>query len=605
VDTPLENSAERVADDGEKLPHLNDPFGWGPKGELVWQSEDKSGDPIVYIICHQPLYLQEVQRSEVGREKYSYLFRHFLKHEGWRAVTLDAENVFAHNARGTLARNGILIRDMTLFHKYMDETVKTFHDDSRTGIRYDQFGWKSNFTQFFLGRSLYTMAGKITVQGSNEVENRAPHFGPRSPTASLVVWTEAADMLFGKSSLPLGVCVLASFAAPLMSLLLTVDGGCIVHLYSGASGAGKSWAMDCGWSVWGEKRAMMLVNDDTKVSKPIVMGTLCHLPICYDEIYNKDPETTRQFVELFTSGRDRMRGAPDGTTRQVATTWRTIMTSNSNHDMLEGLDTSGVDALGFRVLQLFCEALEDFDKEMAARLKRRLEDNCGIAGDVYIKYLINPDVLASVRKMLDQFHADIWKETGLSPAHRYRVAAVACILVAAVITRHLDILHFDIDRIRQYLLKELTDPTNAGVVTGVTTAESAMSRMADFLNAFQGEILTVPNKFMPGNKTPMVPLGNVPRGRISGRYEIATRRLYIAYTPFREWCLRNQVSAREIVGHLRKINLVLETQHRITLTGGTSIPGVQGVTITMDADHPALSGMMRAIDREVTGEKKA
>src|SRR5580698_220767 len=338
VDLPAE-----VADGPEKLPALIEPFRWSPQGQMIYAIEDNNGAPLNTVIVNEPAFLVEVQRSEVGQARYSYLLRHFLPRDGWSNISIDADQMFASNAISVLAKKGIVIHDPKLWFKYMRDTVSDFHQRQQTGTRYEQFGWKADGTQFLL-RLLYTPGGKITVQGGGEVANRQPYFGPQRPTANLIAWTEAADGLFGKASLALGIQILAAFGAPLMKFALSVDGGCVVHLFSIASGAGKSWALDAGWSVWGAKRAMMLVNDDTKVSKPIVMATLCNLPICYDEIRDKDPEVIRALIKLFSDGRDRLRGTADGGIRPVETTWRTMLLTNGNFDLIEKLDTLGVDA---------------------------------------------------------------------------------------------------------------------------------------------------------------------------------------------------------------------------------------------------------------------
>jgi Domain of unknown function (DUF927) len=592
-----------MADGPEKLPDLVEPFRWSPQGQMVYATEDNNGVAVNTTIVNEPAFLVEVQRSEVGQPRYSYLLRHFLPRDGWSYISIDAEHMFGSQSVALLAKKGIIIHDPKMWFKYMRDTVSEFHQTTVTGTRYDQFGWKAGDTQFLLGRFLYTSGGKVTVQGGTEVANRAPHFGPQRPTANLIAWTEAADGLFGKASLALGIQLLASFGAPLMRFALQVDGGCIVHLFSQTSGAGKSWALDAGWSVWGIRRAMMLVNDDTKVAKPIVMGTLCNLPICYDEMHNKDNEVVRALINLFSDGRDRQRGTADGGIRAVEMSWRTLMLTNSNHDLLETLDTLGVDAPGFRVLQLLVPPL-DMDKEQAGTLKRRLEENAGVAGDRFMQYLVHPDALTATKAMLDHFQNDIWKTTGLSNAHRYRVAAVACILVAAVITKHLDILHFDIDRIRDFLMKELVDPSNAGSTTGKDPIEAAQAKLADFLNQFQGEILTVSDKFRPGRgAAPVVILGQAPRGRIAARYEVATQRVYVSETVFRQWCTANQISLRDVVKSLQKCALCIDPSRKVTLTAGTDMVGAQGVAIELDASHPALSGMVRSIDRLVTGDR--
>jgi hypothetical protein len=210
----------------------------------------------------------------------------------------------------------------------------------------------------------------------------------------------------------------------------------------------------------------------------------------------------------------------------------------------------------------------------------------------------------AVKKLIDEDQKDIWEETKLKPEHRYRVAAVACILVAARITQHLKLLDFDIDRIRDYLIKELTNPMNSGSVTSQSPAEGAQTRLADFLNTYQAEILTVSDKFHPGKADACCIIGKAPYGRISMRYEQATHRLYIAHETMREWCAKNQISFREFVNELGRSNMLLDDRRKITLTGGTPLVGAQGWTVELNAKHPALSGIVSLIETIVTNDEQ-
>jgi hypothetical protein len=202
-------------------------------------------------------------------------------------------------------------------------------------------------------------------------------------------------------------------------------------------------------------------------------------------------------------------------------------------------------------------------------------------------------VLESIKTMLHKFKNDIWKETGLGDAHRYRVCCVAAILTAAVITKHLDLLHFDIERIRDYLLTQLTTDENKGRISDADPAATAQFRLRDFLAEYVGETLTVPDKFRPGRQ--MHPIGNIPRGRISVRYEEATKRLYISDTVWRDWCSKKQISSRDTVKQLHASQVVLDKNKRLSLTAGTTIIGAAGPTIEINAEHPCLSQTLSVV----------
>ena len=565
------------------------------QGGLAVTTEIKKGKDqgkhTLVTIVNQPLFLDRVQHAESDNQKFSYVFRHYLPKEGWRTMTLDAKTIFGPAAFATLAEKGIIVHKHAEFYDFVRHSVDKYHAQSATSVRYDQYGWKGG--NFFLGSTLYTPSGKVTIQGGTEAAQRARHFGPRK-NASLLHWTEAADALFGTQSPALGATVLASFAAPLMSLVAQVRGGCFLHLFSQQSNTGKSTAMQAAWTVWGSEDGMKLIARDTSVSKFLVMSTMCHIPIMYDELHSKDIEAIRQFIEDFSAGRERFRGTTEGTIRVIDLPWCTIFLTNSNHNTIEQLDSSGPDAPGMRMLQLTVPVVP-FDNVTGDRLKRQLTENAGVAGDIYLKYLVAPGVKDQITKMLEQLHQEIWDRTKLKPHHRYRVLLAASILVAALITKHLDILHFDIEKMRDYLCDALTSADMDGAVSGLDPVELAHRRFADFLLTFQPEILTVRKKFEPGQgKVPERPITE-PRGRISMRYEMEPQRLLISESIFREWCTKKQFSATDTLRAL-KDSMVMISSKKATLTGGTGLIGSQTLCMEINCQHPIMSGMLVSIE---------
>ena len=60
---------------------------------------------------------------------------------------------------------------------------------------------------------------------------------------------------------------------------------------------------------------------------------------------------------------------------------------------------------------------------------------------------------------------------------------------------------------------------------------------------------------------------------------------------------------RTLVATLREHGIVLDPKRKITLTAGSMMPGAQGTAIEMNAEHPALSGVVSAIERLLVQEE--
>ena len=468
-----------------------------------------------------------------------------------------------------------------------------YHQETATQTRYDQFGWKNDNTAFLFGKMLYTAAGPVTAICAKEAAECVQWLGPK-PRGNIHAWTEAADSLFASEMEALGAIVLASFAAVFMRFQSETEGGAIIHAFTPESGTGKTTALLASASVWGMKEGVSLTNEDTKVSKPIRMGTLANLPVIYDELYDRDPETIKRLVIMFTEGRDRMRGMVDGTIRHTKANWQTVLISAANQSIVEQLDNNTIDATALRVLELTASLRADTDRMKGQRLIRVLEANAGHAGEIFLRYLVAPGVLPWARQALDQWTQEIWARTKLGNQHRFRVRLVAAIAVAAAIVNKLDILHFNATRIVNYLVEQLTLETNAGSVSNVVPAERAMWVLGEFLRDHYGECLVVQDAWKP--KQPQMHPIQKPNGKLSLRYEVNTKRIYIAKEEFRQWCLKQQQSPKTVLKALQESHVIVGYGRAVTLSAGTSIPGAQVPVIEANADHPVMSGIVALVD---------
>jgi Domain of unknown function (DUF927) len=583
------------------LPVPPDLFAWTEQGQLTFVDEDTRGNLNSFVVTDNPIYLASVQTNELDRSSYSFRFKKFLPKSGWSDFVVDAATLFGAAGIATMFGKGVVIHDSKLFLQYVRHQVDDYHDVTDVETRYDQYGWKNNEQSFLYGTKLYTSAGPVEAIGAKEVTTRSQWLAPR-PGGSLHGWTEAADSLFAGNMEAISVCVLASFAAPLMRFQAQNEGGAILHTWSPGSGSGKTTAAEGAWTVWGAKEGLSLTNEDTRVSKPITLGTLGNLPVIYDELNDKDPQVIRQFVVTFTEGRDRMRGTVEGTIRHTKANWQTILLSMANRSLVDQLQGDDTDAPAFRVLELEAVLPPDVDKAKGDRLKKVLAANAGHAGDAYLRYLVQPDVLAWTRDALEKWTKEIWDRTGLDHPHRFRVRLVGAIAVAAVLVNHLEIVHFQTTRIVEWLIAQLGTSVRQGTVTGITTIDRAISALGNFMNEHFSEMVVVSDRWRPKTHATII---IKPHNKLSIRYEIATQRAYIAHSTFRDWAIKKGYSPRHTVDILKTHRVFVGDVRNLTLSAGTDIPGAQVQVIEVDTTHPAMSGVVAAVEQASAGSSRA
>ena len=575
-----------------QLPRPPEPFAWSRTGQLIFISENNKGIQESVIVTENPIYLDSVQTGELDRASFSYRFKSLLPRDGWADIVIDAKELHGAAGIAAMAGKGVIVHDSKLFLNYVRNAVDDYHENTGLQTRYDQFGWKNDNSSFLYGKYLYTPAGPVEAIGAKEVQTRCQWLGP-SPRANLLAWTEAADSLFASQMEALSAVVLASFAAPLMRFQDATEGGAILYLFTPESGKGKSTSLLGASSVWGKKEGLSITNDDTRVSKPIAIGTLSNLPVIYDELRNKDPEVIKSLVVMFTEGRDRMRGTVDGTIRHTKAMWQTVMLSAGNRSLIDQLTSDGVDAPAFRVLELSAFLSESKDNAAADRLKRILTENSGAAGDAYLRYLMLPEVKAWAQQALAQWTSEIWKRTALDNPHRFRVRLVGAIAVAARIVNELGILHFQTDRIVEWLISELMSTRQKGTVSSVPTLERAINSLGEFINEHYGETVVVPDRYKP-KTAKMMPLLR-PHNRLSIRYEIIPQRLFIQESAFRDWANKKQLSPRLVLGMLKDHGVIIDIRRNVTLSAGTDIPGAQVLCIEANTAHPAMAGFVQGV----------
>ena len=555
-------------------------------GSLVFLTETNQGLPLATKITSYPVYVAGVNRGEVKSDSFSVAIKHKPPHEGWQTIEIPLKTLFSSSGLSEVIGRGITVHEGDLFRKFIRESLDRLNAEGKADVQYEQFGWKEDETAFLWGRQLYTPTRVREVAGSSEVYQRSKGLGP-SPKGSLELWKADIDQLFAVGCEPQGFAVLASFAAPLMRFQAHDEGGAIISITSRESAQGKSTALVAAASVWGQPDALKLVNIDTKVSKGITLGVLGNLPVFFDELSDRDPESLNEFVQIYTNGRDKMRGTSDGQLIHAAASWQNLMISGNNKSLVDTIRAAkGSDAMTTRIIEFGISMPKTLKHHKGDEIKDRLPKNAGHAGDAYLRALVQPETLAYVKASLPTVREQIIKRHGFNAEHRFWARALAGVAVAGVIVKHLGLVSFSPDRIMEWATDKLTNYRAAESEQQVTGTHL----LGSFLNDHLADMLIMPGAWKPGGRR-MMPI-KLPTRALLVRYEQAEGRLLVDEKRLRFFMNDEGLAWRDFLVELKDAGLILNPRKLVTLGAGTDFATVQTPCVEINALHPLISSVL-------------
>lgn len=551
-------------------------------GSLVYKQEGKDGKELVTRISQYPIVVEALIRGELTGDSYSVLLKHATPHDGWREVAIPVKLLFGSGGASEAMGRGIVIHHAELFKQYMRESMDRINAMKGADIQYDQFGWKDSDRAFLFGDRLYTSTDVKRVAGSQEVQRRSVGLGPRR-NGSIGAWKEAASKLFAPGYEAQGFAVLASFAAPFMKWQSPSEGGAILSLVSKSGGQGKSTALAAAASVWGLLEDMKQTNTDTRVAKGIVMGVMGNLPILRDEYSQRDPEILKEEVQIFTEGRDKQRGTSDGGLMGLGASWQTVMITASNTSVCDtlGLARNGT-AMADRVVEFVVAIPKTTEHWKGEGLKRQLEGNAGHAGDLFLRYILQPEIYSYVRNLVDKVREDLIKKHGLTTDKRFVARLFAGVAVAGAVVRQAGLLDVSADRIMEWAAETLfTDEWYSKDAPSQPRYE-----VGRFLTEHIQNTLVVQDKFERGGPRSL-PLKEPTRSLII-RQEVKTERVYISKNILKKWVVNAGLTWKDFMSDLHKSGCLLSDNRLITLSAGSDYTSGQVQCIELDRSHEIL-----------------
>lgn len=550
VQAPAANAPATTPTQTYHIPKFPHPFFRGKKGGVFVHKKNKAGEDIEIMVYHNDFYALRRIRDQVLGE--SLMLRLHLPKDGVRDFTVPLTAILAKDEfRKHVAAQGIASMELDYLMEYVTKWVnhlqmETVADEART-----QYGWtgdEKNPTSFVVGE--YEIFADRTEL--NPVSGKtASTYSYFIPKGNLEDWKKTVQFLnqpnFELHQYLFGI----TFGAPLVHF--TPINAVMFHAYSKDTGLGKTTAMLAGASVWGNPDELVLFEKDTANTKMNRAEVYKNLPLFLDEMTNTHPKDLSDFGYQLPSGKQRNRLGPNGNTeRYRGMPWKLSAGSTGNTSMIERI--SGYKALPkaeaarileYRVVQTFFG-----DKSLTDKFSREIKENWGLAGPIYIQYILNN--LETVKTLLDSVQKTFDKASGLQSADRFWSVQCATTLTGLMIAKRLGLIDFNIQNLTKWLTNVI-DSAKRGIEGMSGDPESIL---ADYLAEHYTSVLRIKSTDDARGKTTdidhlIIPDAS-PRFSMVARYEYDLKMLYLLPTPLKQWCVKHQINYSGFVEGLKR-----------------------------------------------------
>ena len=583
--TKEDNTVIQVASGTEEsrtynIPDYPFPFFRGKHGGIYKRANPKIDDDIDRLVYPNDFYVVKRMHDPILGEVL--WMRLHLPKDGVREFSVPLVSALSKDKlRDAVGAQGIVVinKEVDELQYYVACWVKGLQVMDKAETVRSQFGWTKEQT-FILGDREISATGVTYSPPSSAIIHTC---GLLTKKGNLAEWKSVVNFYNNPGMEAQAFALLLGFGSVLMPFT-QVRGG-IVNLMSPGSGTGKSTVQMAINSIWGHPFDLLLQNDDTYNAKIHRFGVLNNLPATIDEITNMKEEIVSQLAYAITQGRGKNRlESQTNAERANHTFWRLIAITSSNSSLQDKLFSLKEFPEGemMRIVEVKINRDETHSKEYTDALFSKMDRNYGMAGEIFMKYVVAnlPEVLS----LFSEIQIDLDVRAKLGQRERFWSAIGALAITGGMIAKKLDLIDIDVDRIFVWLTAFLS--SNKGDIRGSTSDGS--SAIGSFITANINNILVIrdtPND----NGLPTAPMRE-PHGELLIRYEPDTKHLYIIQKKFKEWCAKNQIPYKETIDGLIKHGVDISiSKKRMTKGLMVSSPPVSVIMI-----NDATSGVFDA-----------
>lgn len=490
-----------------------------------------------------------------GLLEFSALYSDTCKTEKLQAILADKGITAAHNTR----KLGLLKAYISAWANKLQKEVQA--DKARA-----QFGWHDGDTCFVIGSREIDSAGELKYSPIKSVLSGVADI--YSKRGTLEEWSKVVNHYAKPGNEARAFALACSFGAPLYKFV--GEGSMITHLTNVSSGVGKSTAQRTAISVWGDPSRGLLTDNDTANAKLNRAGVLQNIIVCIDEITNMLPEAASKFSFDLSSdrGRNRMRSG-DNEERENNTTWSTIFLTSGNNSLYDTLKQykAAVEGELYRILEIPVPLDKTLTKAEADELYAQiLPRNYGHAGEEFMKYVVpnKQNVIDRLKELQKKFDLDI----GAESKDRYHSACFAAAFTGLEIANHLGLVRIPLEPVWAWAVGLMSDTKRHIKKSTISNEDTAAYEeiISRYWNEIIPQILVVQmgasevDERLFENQASLKPV----IGSLKGRYEIKSKRLYLAVADFERWMGTKRMPTLQLIAAL-KARGILEKEEMFNL----------------------------------------
>jgi hypothetical protein len=525
-----------------KIPPLPRGYFRGAAGGIYIKRQDESGEDIDVEIYPHDLYVTDryYDSDEHGDGDGELVaINVHLPQDGLRRFSAPTTSLMSTDKlRDVLVKHGVIVfgKQVGLIMAYIAAAITKLQTSTHSNRTRNQMGWTTEGT-FVVGELEYTPAGIKLAPPASGTKQMAPLFHQKG---TLDGWREVVDF-YGRPGMELHAFALfAGAGSPLLQLLNNQQvRGAVVNLVSNGSGTGKTTVQMAINSMYGHPSELLMTQRDTLNAKFHNLGMLNSICMTVDEITNESPEGLSHLVYGATTGRAAHRmEAQSNKLRSNRTTWCTIMVTSSNAVISEALQAHKAASDGElkRVIDLHMPTPEGVVKEESDRVFRALGSNYGVAGPVFIQYVVANR--AAIARELQALQAEIDGIMDMQRSERFYSSVLTCGILAGRIMRRLGLHNIDVDAVMRAACDAVRSTKEAASSAVGTYGTVALETLSKFITQNMSNTLVINSEAANGATIEM------PKGPLRIRYEPDSKEMVIIGSELRSFFVSNRVDFR-------------------------------------------------------------
>jgi len=471
--------------------------------------------------------------------------------DGIRTFTVPVTTLLSTDrARELLVKHGVVVLDKGLkdIMAYFASAIRDLQKKSAAIRTHNQMGWTADMSGFVVGETEITATDTRFTPAALSTRPIAPLLASKG---SLAMWSEIVNFYAKPGMEAHALALFFGFGAPLLKLVGGIEvKGATINLMSNESGTGKTTAQMVVNSIFGSPNGLLMRKNDTIHSKIQWMGMLNTIAATMDEVTNITDEDLSDLVYDIPQGRGRNRMESQSNRLRVNTTsWQTFLITSSNSSLYDKLSRakSTPDGELRRLIELRINRPRDISKADTDRIFGPLQSNFGVAGPVFIQYVLNNRERCI--KLVQEYQQKLDALIDNQQEDRFFSWTASCAAAGGHIALELGLHKIPLAPVIEYLVKTLRG-IQAEVLRPMADRNMiAVEALSQFLTDNLSNSLVV-NATKVGERN-MFPIHS-PRGPLMFRFEPDTNELWIVAPVLREYFTSRQIDSRAAIASMAK-----------------------------------------------------